>query len=164
MHLWAKINVGKLHASKSCKLLHKSKISLLKQLAIYDIFLPHSQIILEVKEKLTLCGIPVVAQRKRILLRTMRSSLASLRGLRIWHCCELWCRSQMRLGCCIAVAMAQAGGYNSDWTPSLGTSMCCRCSPKKQKRKRKITLYKHSVRISRLSTPSYSFHDFQTKE
>ena len=42
MHLWAKINVGKLHVSKSCKLLHKSKISLLKQLAIYDIFLPHS--------------------------------------------------------------------------------------------------------------------------
>ena len=32
-------------------------------------------------------------------------SLASLSGLRIWCCCELWCRSQMLLGSCIAVAV-----------------------------------------------------------
>ena len=25
----------------------------------------------------------------------------------------------------------QAIGYSSDWTPSLGTSICCRCDPKK---------------------------------
>ena len=31
--------------------------------------------------------------------------LASLSGLRIWRCCELWCRSQMRLGSGIAVAV-----------------------------------------------------------
>ena len=24
----------------------------------------------------------------------------------------------------IAVALVEAGGYSSDWTPSLGTSMC----------------------------------------
>ena len=35
----------------------------------------------------------------------------------------------MRLGSCVAVA--QASGYSSDWTPSLGTSICCRCGPKK---------------------------------
>ena len=26
-------------------------------------------------------------------------------GLRIWHCYELWCRSQMQLGSCIALAV-----------------------------------------------------------
>ena len=33
------------------------------------------------------------------------SSLASLSGLRIQHCLELWCRLRMRLGSCISVAM-----------------------------------------------------------
>ena len=32
-------------------------------------------------------------------------SLASLSGLRIWRCRELWCRSQMQLRFCIAVAV-----------------------------------------------------------
>ena len=51
-------------------------------------------------------GVPVVAQQKWIRLETMRLwvwSLASLSGLRIWHCHELWCRLQTRLGipsCC----------------------------------------------------------------
>ena len=43
----------------------------------------------------TRTGVPIVAQWKRIQLGTMRlqiPSLASLSGLRIWHCCELWCR------------------------------------------------------------------------
>ena len=31
--------------------------------------------------------------------------LASLSGLRIWRCHELWCRSQMQLGSDVAVAM-----------------------------------------------------------
>ena len=42
-------------------------------------------------------GVPIVAQQKRIWLVIMRMqvwSLALLRGLRIRHCCELWCRSQ----------------------------------------------------------------------
>ena len=46
-----------------------------------------------------------------------------------------WCRSQTRLGSCVAVAYA--GGYSSDSTPRLGTSLCRGCSPKKTKRKRK---------------------------
>ena len=33
-------------------------------------------------------------------------SLASLTALRIWHCPELWCRSQRRLGSDVAVAVA----------------------------------------------------------
>ena len=39
-------------------------------------------------------GVPIVAQGNE--------------SDRIWHCCELWCRSQMRLGSGIAVAVAVA--------------------------------------------------------
>ena len=37
----------------------------------------------------------------------------------------------MRLGSCIVVAVVQAGCFSSNSTPSLGTSICCRCGPKK---------------------------------
>ena len=83
-------------------------------------------------------GIPVVAQRKRIQLRTMRfhvRSLASLSELRIGCCRELWCRSQMWLGSGITVAVVYTGSYNSDWNPSLETSMCCGRGPKKKKKR-----------------------------
>ena len=52
-----------------------------------------------------------MAQQKQIQLGTMRlqvGSLTSLRGLRIWRWYELWCRSQTRLGSCIALAVAVA--------------------------------------------------------
>ena len=42
-----------------------------------------------------------MAQQKRIQVGNMRlwvRYLASLSVLRIWCCCELWCRSQTRLG------------------------------------------------------------------
>ena len=90
-------------------------------------------------------GVPIVAQWKQIRLGTMRlriQSLALLSGLRIRCCCELWCRSQMRLRSDVAVAVVQASSYSSDSTPSLGTSICCRCGPKKTKRpkkKKKVT-------------------------
>ena len=77
-----------------------------------------------------------MVQRKQIRLGAMRlqvRSLASLSGLRIQHCCELWCRSQMQLGSDVAVAAAQVRGYSSHLTPNLGTSRCCRCSSKRQK-------------------------------
>ena len=50
----------------------------------------------------------MVVQWRRVLLGTMRlqvPSLASLSGLRIQRCHELWCRLQMRLGSGIAVAL-----------------------------------------------------------
>ena len=50
-------------------------------------------------------------------------SLASLSGLRIRHCSELWRRSKMWLGSGVAAAVASSA-------PSLGTSLCSRCSPK----------------------------------
>ena len=46
---------------------------------------------------------------------------------------------QLRSGVAVAVAVAvaAAGGYSSNLTPSLGTSMCHKCSPKKDKRQNK---------------------------
>ena len=40
-------------------------------------------------------------------MRIWVQSLALLSGLRIWHCRKLRCRSQMRLGSCVAVAPIQ---------------------------------------------------------
>ena len=62
-----------------------------------------------------------MAQWLKIGLGTMRlqaRSLALLTELRIWRYYELWCRSQMWLGSGVAVALAQAGGYSSNWTPA----------------------------------------------
>ena len=38
----------------------------------------------------------------------------------------------------VAVTGAVTGSYSSDLTPSLGTSMCHGCGPKKTKKKKKI--------------------------
>ena len=41
-------------------------------------------------------------------MRLRVRSLASLSGLRMRHCCELWCASQTRLGYSVVVAVAVA--------------------------------------------------------
>ena len=56
-------------------------------------------------------------------------------GLRIWHCHELWCWSGMWLRSGVAVAVVKAGSCSSSLTPSLGTSICCRCGLKKKQPK-----------------------------
>ena len=70
-------------------------------------------------------------------MRTWVRSLASFSGLRIQRGHELWCRSLTQLRSHIAVAVA--GSYSSNWTSSLGTSICCGCGPKKDKNKNKKT-------------------------
>ena len=85
-------------------------------------------------------GVPVSGSAVTNWLRSMKlwvRSLAPLSGLRIQRCHERWCRSQTLLGSCLAVALA---GYSSHSTPSLGTSICCRCGPKKTKKKKKKIL------------------------
>ena len=65
-------------------------------------------------------GIPIKAQQKQIWPGTMSlwvRSLASISGLRILPRCELWRGMQMSLRSGVAVAMAQASSYSSDWTP-----------------------------------------------
>ena len=95
-------------------------------------------------------GVPVVAQRKQIWLAFMRTqiwSLASFSGLKIQHCCELWRRLQARLGSCVSVAVVWVGGYSSDWTPSLGTSTCHGCGPKKDKKEYILNCLIHTTTL-----------------
>ena len=85
---------------------------------------------------------PLCLSRLRTQLVSMRMwvrSLASLSGVRIWCCHKLQGRSRMRLRspAAIAVAVVQAGGCSSDWTPSPGTPICPKCSSKKKKRKKR---------------------------
>ena len=85
-------------------------------------------------------GVPIMTQRKWIQLASMRMqvrSLASSNGLRIQHCYELCCRSQMRLGFCVVVTVVKASSCSSNSTLSLGTTTCCGYSPKKKRRKKR---------------------------
>ena len=73
------------------------------------------------RNKISQGGVPIMVQWKQISpgtwsLRVL--SLASLSGLRIRCCHVLWCRAQMWLGFCIAVAVAQAGSLSSNVTPT----------------------------------------------
>ena len=66
-------------------------------------------------------------------MRTCVRSLALLIGLRIWCYHELWCRLQIRLRSCVAVAVAQVGSCSSNQTPSLGTMGVALKDQKKKK-------------------------------
>ena len=68
-------------------------------------------------KKIRVNGVPIMGQWKWIQLGTTRLRvwfLASLSGLRIWHCHDLWCRSQMWLGSGDAVALALASSCSSN--------------------------------------------------
>ena len=81
-------------------------------------------------------------------MRRQVRSLALLSGLRIQPCYELSCSSLTWLRSYIAVA--QASKCSSSSTPSLGTSTCCRCSPKKQNKQTN----KQNKRLYNLSHPT----------
>ena len=85
-------------------------------------------------------------------------SLASLSGLMIQCCHELWCRSQTRPGSGVAVTVAQASSYSSDSSPSLGTSICCRYNPKKwNKAKTNSNIFLKSFPLTQLKTELFLF-------
>ena len=97
-------------------------------------FKPVKMVLLSKRQQIA----PIVAQQKQIRLVTMRlqvCSLASISGLRIQHCYELWYRSWTWLRSGIAVAVVWASSCSSGLTPCLGTSIYCRCGPKKPKKK-----------------------------
>ena len=73
-------------------------------------------------------GSAVMSQTR--ILEGAVGSLALLSRLRIRRCRKLWSRLQTQLGARVALAVVQAGSCSSDLSPSLGTSMCHRCSPK----------------------------------
>ena len=93
-------------------------------------------------------GVSFVAQQLTYPTR-IHEVADSIPGLNQWikiqSCCELWYRSQMRLGSRIAMAVVQASGCSSNSTPSLGISMCHRSSPKKKKEKKKKEKKKGSL-------------------
>ena len=81
-----------------------------------------------------------MVQQKQIQLVSMRmrvQSLALLSGLRIRHCHELWCRSQIPLGSRIAVTAVWGQRCSAHSTHSLGISICHGFDPRKQKNKNK---------------------------
>ena len=83
-------------------------------------------------------GVPVVVQQKRTQLGTMRlwvRSPASLSVLRIWCCCELWCRHCSDPAWLWRRPVATAPIL----TPSLGTSVRRRFGPKNPKQNKKTT-------------------------
>ena len=67
------------------------------------------------------------------LMTSIHEDVALLSELRIQRQCEMWSRLQTRLRFQVAVAVVKASGYSSDLTPSLGTSMCSKYSPKKKR-------------------------------
>ena len=82
---------------------------------------------------------PFVDQQKRTRLGSMRMwvwSLASLSGLRIQCCSELWRRLQKQLGSCVTLAVAVAGSCSSVSTPNLGTCQLPYATPVHSKRKK----------------------------
>ena len=86
---------------------HNGKDYLLKRVYIGQCSLYHHKLEF-LKYWILMGGVPVAEQQKRIRLGNMRfrvRSLASLTGLRIQHCCELWCRSWIQLGSGVDVAV-----------------------------------------------------------
>ena len=76
-------------------------------------------------------------------MRLWVQSLASLSGLRIWHCREreLWCRLQPQLRTHIAVAVAWAGGAAAlirplAWEPPYTVGAALKRTKKKKKEKK----------------------------
>ena len=76
-------------------------------------------------------GVSIVAQWKRtwpVSMRTRVQALASLNGLRIQCCYELWCRSQMQLDPALLWLRHRP---EATAPTSLGISICPRCGPKR---------------------------------
>ena len=97
-------------------------------------------------------GVPIVSQQIKNLTSIHEDvvrSLALLSGLRIQLCCKLQCRLEMEFGSQVAVAVAMAGSCSSDSTPSLGTPMCHRHSPKKKKKNQVITIFMMKTQTER---------------
>ena len=65
----------------------------------------------------------------------------------------------MQFGSYVAVAVVKAGSYVSDWTPSLGTSICHGWSPKKTNDKLNKYINKEEVVQGKLEEPyAICFH------
>ena len=85
-------------------------------------------------------GVPIVAQWKQIRIVSMRMQVWSLALLMWWSGTAMWCRLQMRRQFWVASAVAQSSSWCSSSTPGLGTSICWKCGPEKQKQNCKVSI------------------------
>ena len=99
-----------------------------KQLTFFFFLSPEKEFLLQ------LSGLRI----QPISVRMQVRFLASLSGLRLWR------RLQMQLRSHIGVAVVQAGSCSSNQTPSLGTSICCRCGHKMGKKVQGKSGFYHS--------------------
>ena len=96
-----------------------------------------------------------------VSMRMQVRSLTSLGGLRIRYCSKLWHSLQMWLGSGIAVAVVWANSCSSNSTPSLGTSICHRCGPKKANKETKTKNPCELESFSRFYMIWKSFHSIR---
>ena len=80
-----------------------------------------------------------MAQWLRTQLASMRTqvrTLAPLRELRIWHCCELWYRLEKQLGSYIAVAVVAVPIGPLAWEPPYTARVALERQKYKKKKKK----------------------------
>ena len=104
-----------------------------------------SNSILELTFKKLLVGVLVMVRWKRIWLGTIGVwvwSLALFSGLRIWHCCELWCRSQIaaRIWCCCGSGVSMAPIRPLAWEPPYAAGVALKRQKDKKKKERSYLL------------------------
>ena len=68
-------------------------------------------------------------------MRMWDQHLALLAGLRIQRCCELWCRSQMRLGSSVAVTWSRLAAITPIWLLAWELPYAAGAALKKKKKK-----------------------------
>ena len=94
------------------------------------------------------CRVPIAAQQKPLQLVSMRmlvQSLASLRGSGIWHCCEMWGRSQVQPGSFIAVAMIRPLAWELPYV--AGVALKSKKQNKNKNSKQKFKTQKCEIKI-----------------
>ena len=109
--------------------IQKEKAKMKNYLFFHDLLSKNSTgslIVKWVPFKITALGVPVVAQQLVNLTRIHEGvrSLASLSGLRIWCCPELWCRLWMHLGSGIPVLWCRPAAVAPIRPLAWGTSIC----------------------------------------
>ena len=70
-------------------------------------------------------------------MRLQVRSLALLSGLRLWHCCELWCRLQTWLRSRVAVALLRPLAWEPPYAAGAALEKAKRQKKKKKKKERK---------------------------